>query len=203
MKRVNANRRRPRKVLLFSGHMIDAYDREVPRFPPSAEGVAAAAIDAALEDWAVGAEDLGITEGACGGDLLFAEALLARGASLELRLPFRESKFIKESVGYRKKTPPPDRWVERFHAIADHPCVTVHAMPDERGPLPRSDDPYKRCNLWMLRDALAFGAERVRFLCLWNGARGDGPGGTAHMRQSVRRSGGKTVWLDTRKLWET
>jgi hypothetical protein len=194
--------RETRQVLLFSGHMIDAAKRERPRFPPHMEDVAAAAIAAAVDELNVGPDDLGMTEGACGGDILFAEALLARGASLDLRLPFREAEFIENSVAYPKVTPPPDRWVERFAAIRSHPRAVVHPMPDEREPLPQADDPYEQCNLWMLREALAFGAERVRFICLWNGGGGDGPGGTVHMKQSVERAGGSVVWLDTRGLWK-
>ena len=34
----------PRKVVLFSGHMIDAPGREKPRFPPDKEPIAANAI---------------------------------------------------------------------------------------------------------------------------------------------------------------
>ena len=64
------------RVFLFSGHMIDALDRKVPRFPPAKEAVAARAIAQVLDGQGACANDLGITEGACGGDLLFAEALL-------------------------------------------------------------------------------------------------------------------------------
>jgi hypothetical protein len=192
-------------VLLFSGHMIDALEREkdgkAPRFPPSAEAKADAAIALAMANLAVSENDLGITEGACGGDLIFAEALLARGASLELRLPFDEATFIEKSVAYEKATPPPDLWLPRFREVRAHPSVTVKAMPDERGPLPSAEDPYERCNLWMLRDALAYGADRVRFICLWNGAGGDGPGGTEHMMKSIREAGGQAIWLDTRELF--
>src|SRR5690606_19655618 len=88
----------PRKVFLFSGHMIDAKDREQPRFPPDKEPVAARAIASARDDAGAGAADVGITEGACGGDLLFAEAMLERGARLELRLPFDEATFLRKSV---------------------------------------------------------------------------------------------------------
>src|SRR5687768_16044830 len=66
---------KPRQVVLFSGHLIDAVDRANPRFPPSAEPQAAAAIAAAVERLNLGPGDLGINEGACGGDLLFCEAL--------------------------------------------------------------------------------------------------------------------------------
>jgi hypothetical protein len=191
-----------RHVLLFSGHMIDGATRATPRFPPQAEPAAARAIRGALASLKVGRDDLGLTEGACGGDLIFAEALLARGASLELRLPFHESIFRKNSVTFRKQRPPSDRWLERFIAVRDHPRVHVRVMHGSDAPLPRHQDPYERCNLWMLRDALAFGGDRVRFVCLWDGKQGDGRGGTAHMMQCVASAGGKSVWIDARRLRE-
>ena len=85
----------PRKVVLFSGHMIDAPGREKPRFPPDREPIAAAAIAAALADLGLGPNDLAICGGACGGDLLFAEAARARGARLELYIPFEEPRFSR------------------------------------------------------------------------------------------------------------
>jgi hypothetical protein len=53
----------------------------------------------------------------------------------------------------------------------------------------------------MLASALRFGADKVDFVCLWNGEGGDGPGGTRHMMEAVRNRGGRTRWLDTTKLW--
>jgi hypothetical protein len=188
-------------VLLFSGHMIDRSDRPSPRFPPGKEPGAAAAIEAALEDFGAGSDDVGITEGACGGDILFAEAMLRRGAALDLHLPFDEPTFIEKSVAYDKPDSPlPDRWLERYQRMARHAKSRVRVMPDELGPLPADTDPYERCNLWMLEDALAFGGERVRFICLWDGGGGDGPGGTAHMRSEVRRRGGAEEWIDIRAV---
>ena len=43
-----------RKVVLFSGHMIDAPGRKKTRFPPDKEQVAARAITAALDDLDIG-----------------------------------------------------------------------------------------------------------------------------------------------------
>jgi hypothetical protein len=54
----------PRKVTLFSGHMIDAPSRDKPRFPPGKEPIAARVIAEALADLGVGPADLAI----CGGD---------------------------------------------------------------------------------------------------------------------------------------
>ncbi|MDD5033966.1 MAG: hypothetical protein PHE55_04340 [Methylococcaceae bacterium] len=70
----------------------------------------------------------------------------------------------------------------------------------ELGPLPEGADAYVCCNLWLLDAALAWGADKLRFICLWNGAGGDGPGGTAHLFNEVQRRSGQAIWLDTRKL---
>lgn len=189
------------RVFLFSGHMIDAKGRPTPRFPPAKEPIAAAAIAGALDELGAGPDALGITEGACGGDLLFAEAMLARGARLELRLPFDESTFLRESVAFEKAPTAPDRWSERFHAAETHPRTRMIVMPDVLGPTPQGTSPFERCNLWMLEDALAMGADRLCFVCLWDGGGGDGRGGTRHMVEEVRQRGGAVRWLDTRQLW--
>jgi hypothetical protein len=183
-----------RKVVLFSGHMIDAPGRKRTRFPPDKEQVAARAISAVLDDLDIGACDICICSGACGGDLLFVEAALARSARVELYLPFEEPKFLTKSVDFANCN-----WRERF--IAAKSRAVLHVLPLERGPTGLGEDPYERNNLWMLEAASRLGRDRLDFICLWNGEGGDGPGGTRHMMEEVRRRGARTVWLDTTKLW--
>jgi hypothetical protein len=185
----------PRKVVLFSGHMIDAPGRARPRFPPDKEPVAANAIAQALAELDLGSSDLAICGGACGGDLLFAEAALARGARLEIYVPFEEPTFLEKSVDFADSD-----WRARFFAAKAR--ADLHIAPRELGPAQEAEDPYERNNRWMLDAALRFGAHKVDFVCLWNGEGGDGPGGTKHMMEEVRNMGGRTVWLDTTKLWE-
>jgi hypothetical protein len=188
----------PRLIFLFSGHMIDKLGRTHPRFPPECEPSVAAAIDAKLTELGADANDLGITQGACGGDLLFAEAMLKRGAALELHLPLTEEVFVNRSVDFEKASlNSPDRWRDRFLAVRRHPSVAVTVMGNDGE---ASDDVFERCNRWMLDRALSFGADKVRFICVWNGEGGDGPGGTEHMRKAVEQSGGAQYWIDTRKL---
>ncbi|HEY1432289.1 MAG TPA: hypothetical protein VGF39_11790 [Stellaceae bacterium] len=184
----------PRKIVLFSGHMIDAPDREKPRFPSDKEPIATRAIAEALADLGVGPADLTICGGACGGDLLFAEAALARGARLELYIPFDEPAFLEKSVDFADRD-----WRVRYFA-AKAPAV-LHVAPSELGPIQAGEDAYERNNRWMLDSARRFGADKVNFVCLWNGEGGDGPGGTRHMMDEVRNRGGRTRWLDTTKLW--
>jgi len=180
--------------------MIDKLDRNPPRFPPECEPSVAGEIDARLTELGVGSTDLGITQGACGGDLLFAEAMIKRGSALELHLPLAEEIFLENSVDFTKDSSTvPDRWRDRFLAVRHHSSVTTKTMPAQRK-LGRPDNVYERCNLWMLERALSFGADKVRFICVWNGEGGDGPGGTADMRKAVEKSGGAQCWIDTRTL---
>lgn len=74
-------------------------------------------------------------------------------------------------------------------------------MPEDLGPLPKGVDAFERCNLWLLYSALACGLDKVRFVALWNGGGGDGPGGTAHMYNEVKGRTGRVTWIDTRELW--
>jgi hypothetical protein len=184
----------PRKVVLFSGHMIDAPGRAKPRFPPNKELVAERAIAGALADLHVGPDDLCICGGACGGDLLFAEAALARSVLLEIYIPFEEPTFLEKSVDFADTD-----WRARFFAAKAR--AALHVAPLELGPPREGEDPYERNNRWMLDAAMRFGADKVDFVCLWNGEGGDGPGGTKHMMEEVRNKGGSAVWLDTTKLW--
>lgn len=185
-----------RMVLLFSGHMIDAPGRPEPRFPPQQESVAAHAIQAVLDKLHAGAEDLAICGGACGGDLLFAEAALARAVPLEVCLPFEEPAFLAASVDFAGAG-----WRTRYFDATRDPRTNLLVASAELGPLPPDADPYERNNLWMLERASRFGAARVQFICLWNGAGADGPGGTRHMFEQVQQAGGNVHWLDTRRLW--
>ena len=186
-----------RKVFLFSGHMVDAPDRPTARFPASKEPVAASAIAATLDSLVCGASDLGICGGACGGDLIFAELVLARGAHLEMLLPFDEETFLHESVDFAGP-----QWRQRFFAVKDNPLTTTYYAPEALGSLPKGMDPYERENRWLLDTALAHGPAKVDFICLWNGGGGDGPGGTKHMVDEVKARGARVYWLDTRTLWD-
>jgi hypothetical protein len=185
----------PRKIFLFSGHMIDAPWREKPRFPASNEGIAAAAIGEMLDQLAAGSTDLAVCEGKCGGDLLFAEAAVERQLALELYIPSREEEFLSNSIDFADAN-----WRSRFFAVKSQ--ASLHITPDELGPVAPGDDIYERNNLRMLEAAGRFGPKKFYFICLWNGEGGDGPGGTQHFMQAVQKKGGRTHWLDTTKLWK-
>ncbi|MGE0820854.1 MAG: TRAFs-binding domain-containing protein [Candidatus Binatia bacterium] len=188
----------PRHVFLFSGHMIDAPDRKEPRFPATKEDIATWALLAKLDELGAGPQDLALCGGACGGDLIFAEACLSRGMRVELRIPFAEPQFLQASVTFPADG---DRWRERFYTVKSNPNTKLLVMNDELGPLPKGGNPFARDNLWQLYTALAWGPEKVRFLCLWNRKGGDGPGGTQHMYDTVTKHAGQVHVLDTTTLW--
>ncbi len=187
----------PRQVILFSGHMIDRPDRLTKRFPAEKESIAAQNIAAALDRLGAGPEDLALAQGASGGDLLFLEACRQRNVRLQLLLPLPEPEFIQRSI---LPSADGDKWRERFYRLKSGLKDEPRIMPDELGPLPDGVNPFERCNRWLLYTALSYGVTRVRFLCLWDGGGGDGPGGTAHMYEEVKRRTGQVTWLDSRKL---
>ena len=188
----------PRQVFLFSGHMVDTPDRARPRFPSAKEPVAAQKIAEVLEQLGAGPDDLALTQGACGGDLLFTEACQQRGVKVLWLQPFSEPDFIEKSVVRGGES-----WRQRYLDAKSKLAAAIRAAPEELGdPPPNSEQgySYERCNLWLLYTALACGVDKVRFVCLWNGAGGDGPGGTAHMYDEVKRRTGRVTWIDTRQL---
>jgi tetratricopeptide (TPR) repeat protein len=82
-------------VAVFSGHMIDAPGRPVPRFPATAEAQVRAAIRDHLRAINAG---WGYSSAACGADLLFCECLLEMDAKVNLVLPCAVNAFRRQSV---------------------------------------------------------------------------------------------------------
>ncbi len=189
----------PRMVLLFSGHMIDKPDRSEPRFPADMEPAAARKIAEVLDNLGAGPDDMAITQGACGGDILFSEACLERGVNVHWMQPFKEPEFIRNSVVCSYES-----WRQRYFGAKSRLAGPIRNAPDELGEPPRGSKPgypYERCNLWLLYTALAYGIDKVRFTCLWNGGGGDGPGGTAHMYDEVNKRTGQVYWLNTNSIF--
>ncbi|SEN39110.1 protein of unknown function [Nitrosospira multiformis] len=187
----------PRQVLLFSGHRIDEPDRANSRFPESKAETAAQKIGEALDELGAGADDLALAQGASGGDILFLEACKKRGVRLQLLLPFPEPTFIQKSILPSDKG---EQWRQRYYALISTLKFPPRILPDELGPAPKGVDTYERCNLWLLYTALSYGIKKVQFICLWDGNKGDGRGGTAHMYEEVQRRTGQVTWIKTKDL---
>lgn len=188
----------PRNVFLFSGHMIDKPGRTPPRFPKEKETIAAQKIGEALDQLGAGPDDLALTQGACGGDLLFTKACQQRGVKVQWLQPFYEPDFIVKSV-----VDCGEPWRQLYLDAKAKLAGPIRAAPEELGDPPPGSEPgypYERCNLWLLYTALALGLKKVRFICLWNGEGGDGPGGTEHLYNEVKRRTGHVTWIDTRQM---
>jgi hypothetical protein len=185
---------RPRRIVLFSGHMID--DPQVrgegkpkpSRFPASKVEAARLAIAAQLDRIGAGPGDLALCGGACGGDLLFAEECLKREMSLEVRLPKRIPQFLAESVTFAD---PDQQWYDRFQWVKNHIASSVFVMPDEIGPSPDPDLVHDRNNRWQLHSALSLDLDNLHLLTLWDGKGKEGPGGTQHMVERIQQITGR------------
>jgi len=94
------------RVAAFTGHMLDAPGRSPPRFPAALEDAVARALDARIEASNIG---FAYCSAACGGDLLFIEALLERGAEVHVVLPFEREDFVATSVAFAG-----EHWTARF-----------------------------------------------------------------------------------------
>jgi len=105
------------RVVVFTGHMLDAPGRTSPRFPAALETAVADEIAARVAAMGTG---FGYCSAACGGDLLFIEALLARNAEVHITLPFEREDFIATSVAFAGQG-----WIDRFErALAQATSVT-------------------------------------------------------------------------------
>ncbi len=95
----------PPAVIHYTGHMIDPPNMR-GRFPPELEPAMAAAVAERLDRLGVG---FAYGSLACGSDLLFAEACIARNIELNVVLPFAMDEFKHHSV---ERGGP--GWLDRF-----------------------------------------------------------------------------------------
>jgi hypothetical protein len=197
----------PGRILLFTGHRIDAADRaaqgKAPRFPTGAEAEARRMIADAVdrERASAGGEMVGIAGGASGGDILFHEVCAERGIKTQLYVAGSREAYVGASVQDGGPA-----WVERFDRLWR--TLPLRVLGNSQGSLdlPRWLRPardysvWERNNRWTLANALVYGAQNVTLLALWNGEAGDGPGGSKDMVETAKARGAKVVVLDAAKL---
>ncbi|HSP98545.1 MAG TPA: tetratricopeptide repeat-containing protein [Candidatus Dormibacteraeota bacterium] len=195
----------PERIILFTGHMVDARDRpkDKMRFPPTAkaEAIARRLIEDAIRAELQGGNGnvIGIAGGACGGDILFHEVCQALKIPTRLMLALPPNEFQVASV--QRGGP---AWVERYQTLCERVPPRVlqdgEVLPDWLADKPNYDV-WQRNNLWMMFNALATDARRLTLIALYNRDRDpDGPGGTADLVQEARNWGFKGVELDAREL---
>jgi hypothetical protein len=190
------------RVILFTGHRLDAPDRATPRFPAAKESQARAMIrDAVANIQAKSAGKLiGLSGGASGGDILFHEVCEELNILSQMFLVLPKADYIKASVADAGPA-----WIERFNRLYEKLKVRVLSDSDRLPRWLRAKKDYSiwtRSNLWMLHNALAISQDHLTLIALWNGSTGDGPGGTEDMVERAQDRGAVFVHLDTRKLIE-
>ena len=158
-------------VLVFTGHMLDRPDRAKPRFPPTA---AAAVKERIHREIARIRPAAAYGSAACGGDILCLEAVHEAGGEIHIVLPFPPEDFRRVSVDYLKDSD----WGERFDRLIEV-ANEVHTVSEHYAT--GSDSTFEYTNqvltgLGMLRAQVL--STEVAGLTVWDGARGDGPGGT-------------------------
>jgi hypothetical protein len=181
-------------VFVFSGHMIDAANRLVPRFPPDKEPAVRKAIMERLERWNVGEGDLALSGAAQGGDILFAEICRERKAHVRLLLAEPGAAYLKDSVRGRAPS-----WEDRFFSLKQSSEVRV--QPEELGEPPESVSPHARNNLWLLNTARVEATpERLFALFVWDRKAAPGLYGTSHFAERVEELGGRLEIVNPMEL---
>jgi hypothetical protein len=185
-----------RRVLIFSGHRIDAPGREPARFPSEAAGETAELIRTAIrreKTLAGAAPVIGFAGGASGGDILFHEVCEELGVPTTVMLALAPDLFAARSVDDAG----PESRARSDRICKTHP-ISVLTEGDATGV--GWNDVWKRANAWILDTALAVGADAHTLIVLRDAEAGDGPGGTEQMLQAARARGVNVIRLDPRRL---
>ena len=188
------------RVIVFSGHRIDAPGRTQPRFPAASEGRAREMIRTAVlaENELAGSQAIvGLAGGASGGDILFHEICAELGIPTTLLLALADDEFAAASVADAGAG-----WIERFQALTQRVEVKrLSGLPD--WVQEESEGRYtiwQRSNRWILHTALSRTDADITLIVLWDGRGGDGPGGTENMVTLAESRGVKTVILPASEL---
>jgi hypothetical protein len=207
-----------KRVLIFAGHMIDAADRESPRFPPNKENIAREKIKAVVEEELkdAGGIECAFAGGANGGDILFQEICEELGIKTQLYLAMSPTDYVSQSVSKAG-----DDWKDRFWKIYDRHNANhqVRVLSEAIEPVTKDDylpawlrskpgyGIWQRNNLWMLFNALEEACDpksedpNLTLIALWDGGGADGPGGTEDLVKKVDSLGARREIIKTNELF--
>ncbi len=181
-------------AVIFTGHMIDLPGRDRPRFPPVMESVVADVIKMTIGELSERTEGslVGIASGARGSDILFLEIVQDLGLETRMVLPLPPEQFIPASVAGVAS----GDWEDRFQALWNR-----HGD-DEREVIAigTGRERYVACNSRMVALGRSLAKSTV-LLAYWDGASGDGTGGTQSFVDMMRTAGGEVLHLDAAELY--
>lgn len=175
-------------TVFFTGHMIDRPGRVPARFPAARAPQIAGRIAGELDS--LQATD-GFAAATCGGDILFLEAMLARGGRAHVTLPCAVDDFRRDCVDLI----PGGDWAARFDRILRE-AASLEILSDQYA----SDNSMASecCSRVMVglaaRHAAAKGEEPV-VLALWDGRPGDAFGGTQSIIEFCIANGFRVRWM--------
>ena len=180
------------RVVLFTGHMIDQPGRLRPRFPSRLEKSVSTAMAERLKKLDAG---FGYASAACGSDILFLEAMLARRGEIHIVLPFPPEEFRKASVDIIAGAD----WGARFERVLKR--ATLQTVSEQE--LKPGGIPYEFANIFLqglasLR-ASSLDTELIA-MAVWDGQTGDGPGGTASNDERWRQAGLRIELIDLAEI---
>jgi hypothetical protein len=95
------------------------------------------------------------------------------------------------------------QWVERFDLLYNRLPKKLLAHSQTLPTWLKSKPQYsiwERNNAWMLNSAINISAQDMSFIAVWDGKGGDGPGGTAHMVEEVKKRGGRVIIIDVNNI---
>jgi hypothetical protein len=152
-------------VFLFTGYMVSSQRKDGNQFPEEKEDEIRAAIEAVLDKYAAGPDDLAVTTGMdAGSELLFVESCVKRGVPVQAYFPLSEGPYVKEFVA-----PAGSQWVTRFYDMRNHALVQEFYQADCVGQPEDLEQLYERNNRWALFSAMVRGIDKVRLIALWDG----------------------------------
>ena len=141
---------------------------------------------------------IGITGGACGGDILFHEVCGELGIPTQMYLALPKEQFVVESVAFAG-----NGWIDRFGKLLEilpHPVLTDHKELPKWLQKKAGYDIWTRNNLWELNSALVNGGMHMTLIALWDGKGGDAPGGTEHMVNEAKARGARVIEIDINQV---
>ena len=187
-------------VFLFTGYMIGNDRKQEDQFPAGMEDEVRTAIDAVLEKYHAGPDDLAVTTGMdAGSEILFVECCVERQVPVQAYFPLFEGPYVREFVS--------DGWQERFYRLRNDPLVNEFYQPDCVGLPKEGDNVHERNNRWALYSALARGIDRLRLIAVWDG-KAEAPRDldarlVKHMVDLMRDMGGIVEQINPLKLLRT
>ncbi|NOQ36754.1 MAG: hypothetical protein GQ569_12815 [Methylococcaceae bacterium] len=167
-------------IIVFTGHMMDTAEREVPRFPQENEE----AVKATLKDFVLKSKAMwGYGSAACGADILFLEVLQQLSFETNIILPYEQQAFIKNSVVRDNAVADKPSWEQRFHNLMDYTQAQIggHLWNSSIQFLQGSTLYYRYANLVIHGLALIRAKQlgsKLLHLAVWNGEKVKDIGGT-------------------------